>query len=170
MRKRHSDCLDDVAMKARRLGQKSSDTSEKGTRRVVVRLAIHDKNKQASMESGGPLFAYLGSPFLPNTSIRPTRHLVIDQHKNIHAINQPRSKTTNHNINPGLSIRPTGQSSTHNGANLSLLSRRVVKKSICPTGSSIDMNSPWDHDKKVKNNCNFLIKTYILCNARTAKH
>ena len=113
MRKRHSDSLDDLAMKARRLGQQSSDTSEKGTRRVVVRLAIHDKNKQASMESGGPLFAYLGSPFLPNTSIRPTRHLEIDQHKNIHAINQSRSKTTNHNINPGLSIRPTGQSSTH---------------------------------------------------------
>lgn len=150
MRKRHSDSLDDVAMKARRMGQQSSHTSAKWKRRVVVRLAIHDKNKQACMESGGPLFAYLGSPFLPNTSIRPTRHLEMDQRKNIHAINQPRSKTTNHNIDPGLSIRPTGQSSTHNGANLSLPSRRVVKKSIRPTGSSTDMNSPWAHDKKVK--------------------
>ena len=67
---------------------------------------------------------------------RPTRHQEeeIIQHKNNHATNQTKIKTTNRNVNlPSLSIRPTSQNINH-VANLSVnnpLRKQSIARMIC---------------------------------------
>ena len=106
---------------------------------VAVMVTMKDKNKQASMESGGPLYPNLGPPFLQNTSVRQTKYQEeeeIIQHKKNHATNQTIIKTNNQNVDlPCLSICKTIQITSH-GANLSVIISRRVKNNIFLTGIS----------------------------------